>query len=192
LCAAPPPRRASASSPPLPHPPEVVSDAVTHRVRASVGLEALDFQPPGARRVSTGAGPQAGPCWRTARRASPRTRPDAPPPRPASARPSESRAPPCHDIDQLGCRLRYRDLREAGVSEVLRQLPQFANGAHLHALDGPALRSATPAALLCREGGIYLSQVGFRHGRSTAGDGGDLFGSVGRGRPGCGLAMRLR
>jgi hypothetical protein len=153
LCAAPPPRRASASSPPLPHPPEVVSDAVTHRVRASVGLEALDFQPPGARRVSTGAGPQAGPGWRTARRASPRTRPDAPPPRPASARPSESRAPPCHDIDQLGCRLRYRDLREAGVSEVLRQLPQFANGAHLHALDGPALRSATPAALLCRDCG---------------------------------------
>ena len=82
---------------------------------------------PGARRVSTGAGPQAGPGRRTARRASPRTRPDAPPPRPASARPSESRAPPCRDIDQVGCRLRYRDLREAGVSEVLRQLPQFAS-----------------------------------------------------------------
>ena len=42
------------------------------------------------------------------------------------------------------------------------------------------------------KGGIYLSQVGLRHGRSTAGDGGDLFGSVGRGRPGCGLAIRLR
>jgi hypothetical protein len=28
----------------LPHPPEVVSDAVTHRVRTSVGLEALDVQ----------------------------------------------------------------------------------------------------------------------------------------------------
>ena len=49
---------------------------------------------PGARRVSTGAGPQAGPGRRTARRASPRTRPDAPPPRPATVRPSESRAPP--------------------------------------------------------------------------------------------------
>ena len=49
---------------------------------------------PGARRVSTRAGPQAGPGRRTARRASPRTRPDAPPPRPATARPSESRAPP--------------------------------------------------------------------------------------------------
>jgi len=27
--------------------------------------------------------------------------------------------------DQVGCRLRYRDLRETGASEVLRQLPQF-------------------------------------------------------------------
>ena len=49
---------------------------------------------PGARHVSTRAGPQADPGRRTARRASPRTRPDAPPPRPATARPSESRAPP--------------------------------------------------------------------------------------------------
>ena len=35
------------------------------------------------------------------------------------------------------------------------------------------------SAALSRGEEIYLSQVGFRHGRSTAGDGGDLFGSVG-------------
>ena len=33
------------------------------------------------------------------------------------------------DIDQVGCRLRYRDLREACASQVLRQLPQFASEA---------------------------------------------------------------
>src|SRR5437763_1384130 len=31
------------------------------------------------------------------------------------------------DVDQDGCRLRYPDLREAGATEVLRQLLQFAN-----------------------------------------------------------------
>ena len=42
------------------------------------------------------------------------------------------------------------------------------------------------------EGGIYLSQVGVRQGRSVAGGGGDRIGSVGRGRPGRGLTIRLR
>jgi hypothetical protein len=31
------------------------------------------------------------------------------------------------DIDKVGCRVRYRDLREAGPGEVLRQLPQFGS-----------------------------------------------------------------
>jgi hypothetical protein len=44
--------------------------------------------------VSTGAGPQAGPGRRTARRASRRTRPDAPPPRLATVWPTDSQAPP--------------------------------------------------------------------------------------------------
>jgi transposase len=42
------------------------------------------------------------------------------------------------------------------------------------------------------KGGIYLSQVEARQGRSMAGTGGDRIGSVGRGRPGRGLTIRLR
>jgi hypothetical protein len=128
LCAAPSPRRASASSPPLPHPPEVVSDAVTYRVRASVGLEALDAQT-----QALGACPRVRALKpalvgeqrvvhlpeRVLRRRRLGRRP------PGRAKAGRRR---CRDIDQLGCRLRLRDLREAGVSEVLRQLPQFAEG----------------------------------------------------------------
>ena len=42
------------------------------------------------------------------------------------------------------------------------------------------------------KGGIYLSQVGVRQGRSVVGDGGVRIGSVGRGLPGRGLTIRLR
>ena len=42
------------------------------------------------------------------------------------------------------------------------------------------------------EGGIYLSQVDSRHGRSTGGRARERIGSVGRGRPGRGLTIRLR
>jgi hypothetical protein len=42
------------------------------------------------------------------------------------------------------------------------------------------------------KGGIYLSQVGSRHGLLTGGRAGERIGSVGRGRPGCGLTIRLR
>ena len=45
---------------------------------------------------------------------------------------------------------------------------------------------------LIREGGIYLSQVGSRHGLSAGGRAGERIGSVGRGRPGRGLTIRLR
>ena len=81
----------------------------------------------------------------------------------------------------------------------------FARNSRMSQLGPSAMRGADrPVALAAQtreegcapcyagKGGIYLSQVGLRHGRSTAGDGGDLFGSVGRGRPGCGLAIRLR
>lgn len=40
--------------------------------------------------------------------------------------------------------------------------------------------------------GICLSQAGARQGRAIAGGGGDRLGSVGRGRPGFGLTIRLR
>jgi len=30
------------------------------------------------------------------------------------------------DVNQVGCRLRYRSLREAGASEILRRLSQIA------------------------------------------------------------------
>ena len=132
MCAARPPRRASASSPPLPHPPEVVSDAVTHRVRASVGLEAHDVQTqaPGAcpqERVlkPTLVGEQR--VVHLPERVLTRRRLGRRPPGRAQA--GRRR---CRDIDQIGCRLRYRDLREAGVSEVLRQLPQFARSTTRH------------------------------------------------------------
>ena len=126
LCAARPPRRASASSPPLPHPPEVVSDAVTDSVRASVGLAALDVQTqalgacPHVRALKpTLVGEQR--VVHLPERVLTRRRLGRRPPDQAKA---ERRR--CRDIDQVGSRLRYRDLREAGVSEVLRQVPQFA------------------------------------------------------------------
>ncbi len=43
-----------------------------------------------------------------------------------------------------------------------------------------------------RQGGIYLSQVGSRHGLSTGGRARERIGSFGRGRPGRGLTIRLR
>jgi hypothetical protein len=76
LCATRPQRRASASSPPLPHPtPEAVSDAVTQRVRPSVGRATLDDQT-----QALGACPhlrvlKPALVGERARRASPRTRP---------------------------------------------------------------------------------------------------------------------
>ena len=131
MCPARPPRRAPASSPPLPHPPEVVSDAVTHRVRASVGLAALDVQTqalgacPHVRALKpTLVGEQR--VVHLPERVLTRRRLGRRPPGRAKA---ERRR--CRDIDQVGSRLRYRDLREAGVSEVLRQLPQFAKGGAL-------------------------------------------------------------
>jgi hypothetical protein len=53
-------------------------------------------------------------------------------------------------------------------------------------------RSVVAPWLLPREGGIYLSQVGPRHGLSLAGAAVERIGSVGLGRPGRGLTIRLR
>ena len=108
-------------------PPEVVSDAVTHRVRASVGLEALDVQT-----QALGACPQVR-ALKPAPVGEQRVvhLPERVLTRRRLGRRPSGRAKAgrrrCRDIDQVGCRLRYRDLREAGASEVLRQLPQFAS-----------------------------------------------------------------
>ena len=67
-------------------------------------------------------------------------------------------------------------------------------------LDAPAVHEGTPARLaplvtrvaVWDQGGIYLSQVGSRHGLSAGGRAGERIGSVGRGRPGRGLTIRLR
>jgi hypothetical protein len=93
LCAARPPPSVGVVATPCLHPtPEVVSDAVTHQARTSVGSKRSTSTPMRSACVHR-CGSAAGPGWRTARRASARTRPDAPPPRPATARPSDSQAP---------------------------------------------------------------------------------------------------
>jgi hypothetical protein len=151
LCAARPPRRASALSPPLPHPPEVVSDAVTHRVRTSVGLQARDVQT-----HALGACPQV----RVLKPALVGEQRVVHLPERVLTRRRLGRRPPgrakagrrrCRDIDQVACRLRYRDLREAGVSEVPRQLPQFANLETCRAGGSPAAIADQRGVALCHE-----------------------------------------
>ena len=56
----------------------------------------------------------------------------------------------------------------------------------------PVRRPGRRECFFALRGGIYLSQVEVRQGRSMAGTGGDRIGSVGRGRPGRGLTIRLR
>ena len=132
MCAARPPRRASASSPPPPSPPGSRLGR-GHAPRPSVCRPRSARRPdPGARRVSTGAGLKPALVGEQRvvhlpERVLTRRRLGRRPPGRAQA--GRRR---CRDIDQVGCRLRYRDLREAGVSEVLRQLPQFARSTTRH------------------------------------------------------------